>query len=169
VVARAAVVHVGHEVEAVVDDAVAVVVEAVADLDAAVGLGALAAVRRILVSVEEAGLTGELAHPRHARRRRVGDDALMEAGAAVRGVGLQLGRIRVAKADASRAGPPGGAGAAADAARSAVPPDRPAESEAEVRVADGPVGAALRIRYPGITLGDGPEGIKVVVAACRRG
>ena len=92
-------------VEAVVDDAVAVVVDAVAELDAAVGRLALAAVGWVLVGVEEAGEAGVLARPGDAGRVGV-HDALVEARAAVRDVGLQLGRVRIAESDAPRPVPP---------------------------------------------------------------
>ncbi len=101
VVARAAVVDVAHDVEAVVDGAVAVVVDAVADLDAAVRLGALAPVRRIVVGVEESRLTGELALAGDTGGDRVRDDALVKARPAVRDVRLQRGRVRVAELNAA--------------------------------------------------------------------
>ena len=95
-VAAAAVDDVGHEVEAFVDRAVAVVVEAVAGLDAGVGPRALAAVRRDAVGVVEIGEAGIAALPGDARRVRVRHQARAEARAAVRDVRLSLGRVVVA-------------------------------------------------------------------------
>ena len=119
-VAAAAVVDVGLEVEALVDDAVAVVVDAVAGLDAAVRRLALAAVRGILVGVDEVADAGELARAGHAVGRRVRRRAVVEARAAVERVGLAIGRGRIAQHDARAAG----AARARVAARAAaaVPP-----------------------------------------------
>ena len=71
-VAAAAVVGVGHEVEAFVDRTVAVVVEAVAGLDAGVGARALAAVHIVAVGVVEVGEAGLAALAVDARRSRFG-------------------------------------------------------------------------------------------------
>src|SRR5262249_54960486 len=123
VVAIPAVVDVVQEVEAFVDDAVAVVVEVVTRLDARVRLGALAAVRRILVGVEEVGEAGDRALAGDAGRGGVLDRAGVEALAAVRDVRLPFRRVVVARRDAA-------AGAAAAAAAAATAAAAPAHVDA---------------------------------------
>ncbi len=163
-------VDVAHEVEAVVDGAVAVVVEAVADLDAIVGLHALAAVARILVGVEEVRSEQVNLHmPGDARGRRVRDDARWKqvpqfamSVCSSGEFGLQSRRCRPCRFR------PRGAAGAADAAGATVATDRPAGADAEVGVADSPVGAAARIDDPGIDPRRCPERVKMVTTARRR-
>ena len=89
--ADAAVLQAGHQIEPVVAHAVAVVVLAVADLEAAVGDLALAAVGLQLVQVHEAGLAGlQPAAPDRADRAGVGEVAALAAGAAVLRVGVEV-------------------------------------------------------------------------------
>src|SRR5207247_1197132 len=89
--ARAAVVHVTLLIEPVIDDAVAVVVDTIADLDAAVGLQALAPVGRIVIGIAVAeGAAAELALAARAGGRGVREQAVVAALPAVVGVGLQI-------------------------------------------------------------------------------
>src|SRR5262249_36768005 len=91
VAALAAVGLIGLQIKVVVDDAVAVVVHAVADLDAAVGHGALASIGGIVVRVAmPEGAGAELTLAAHAQGARVREQALVTAHAAVVHVGLQV-------------------------------------------------------------------------------
>ena len=87
----AAVIRVAPQVEAVVDDAIAVVVRAVAQLNATVGHHALATVGGVLVGVDVAGRArGDHARACNAggsRGRSGTDDA---AGTAIERIGLQI-------------------------------------------------------------------------------
>jgi hypothetical protein len=92
VAALSTVVWVGLQVEAFVNGAIAVVVRAIADLDATVALHALAAVSCLAIKIDVTGIAA--AHPAlacQAGRLAVGNLANLPAHAAVLWVSLKVG------------------------------------------------------------------------------
>jgi hypothetical protein len=163
-VAASAVAGIGLEVESLVDDPIAVVVEAITDLDAAVRRFAFAPVRRVLVGVDEVPGTHDLAGPVLAGRDRIRRRAVLQAPAAVEWIRKAVGRGVITELNGASSP---SATAAPRSARAARPGDAGSNfrKRPSVEVKNG-TRSATDTGVDGYE--DATEVIETFVAACRR-